>query len=109
MSKKHSVESDTMKAFMYLADKPNHRESDDVINKKFPNAVLKLLRNDDQSVGFKTEINGIRYTQLTIQGIALANEIRTNNSVRFFNKAAFVISIISLCISVGSVVAVFLA
>ncbi|MBE6598732.1 MAG: hypothetical protein E7638_04755 [Ruminococcaceae bacterium] len=106
---KPSVESDTLKAFMYLADKSTHCETDEVLKAKFPNTSLRLLHMENQNLGIKISIQGKRATQLTLHGIALANEIRTNDSVRFYNKAAFVISIISLCISLCSVAVVFLA
>jgi len=78
---KPSVESDTLKAFMYLADKSTHCETDEVLKAKFPNTSLRLLHMENQNLGIKISIQGKRATQLTLHGIALANEIRTNDSV----------------------------
>ena len=100
--------SDTLSAFMYLADKPTHSEYADVLKEKFPDCTLRSLHKGD--IGEEhTGPDRVGHTNnskinLTIQGLALANEIRTNDNARFYNKAAFILSIISLCISVASAV-----
>ena len=108
MSKSNALSGDTLSAFMYLADKPTHSEYTDVLREKFPDCSLASLHKGDigeQHSGPDRAGHTSNFRiNLTIQGLALANEIRTNNSARFYNKAAFVISIISLCISVASAV-----
>lgn len=102
--KRESYNSDTLKAFLYLARKENHKEYKHILKSKFPHydhvALLKDEHYCASCVMPATEqsenCSGI---YLTLNGLALANEITTNNSNRFFNKAAFVVSIVSLIIS----------
>ena len=107
--KRESYNSDTMKAFLYLARKKNHKEFKYILQQKFKDCDFVSLAKDDyycvihemSSTAPPEKCAGV---YLTLHGIALANEITTNNSNRFFNKAAFVVSIISLLISLMAAV-----
>ena len=99
--------NDTVKAIFYLAEKEDMTESCEELSRLFPNCSQNALHTGN--IGKLLPGSRIR---LNLNGVSIVDMLKTNQNARRFNKAAFIISIISLCVgivsSVFAVIAIFL-
>lgn len=94
--------NDNLKLLLHLAKSETGSIPASELNKEFKHANIQVLK---YSPYFEVvQIDNIDVLRLKLEGYALANTIFTNNSVRFYNKASFVISIIALASSIAAVV-----
>lgn len=102
---KHTeTDSDTMKAFLYLLRCPKHTALVSDLRARFKDCDTQILTWASGKYAADIMIGENPAIRLTLHGIALASEILTNRDTRFFNKAAFVVSIVALGISAAAAV-----
>lgn len=92
-----------LKALFGIADSKTGKLSYADIDSKYGNGTAASLHRS----GYfdKITVDGADWLRIRLEGYALANDLRTNNNSRVFNILSFVLSIVSILVSVTAVIA----